>query len=131
MYSFVKAWEGTQEVGGTSGQADFAPQKEDSVSPPVSPRTQQIQLTWWIIEECNMTSTGSSSATATGTSSTCAIFWPMKPIMGSLVQIKSDTFAAWMGGISNSDRTDLKISTADLQQSSQIHPMLDDSSFHE
>ena len=51
--------------------------------------------------------------------------------MGSLVQIKSDTHAAWMGGIPNSDWTDLKISTTDPQQSSQIHPMLDNSSFCE
>ena len=55
----------------------------------------------------------------------------MKPIMGTLVWIKSDTFAAWMQGIPNSDWTDLKISTAELQQSSQICPMLGDSSFHE
>ena len=78
-----------------------------------------------------MTSPGSSSATATGTSRTFAIFQPMKPIMGSLVQIKSDTFVAWMGGIPKSDWTALKISTAEPQQSSQICPMLDDSSFHE
>ena len=94
LYSFVEAWEETQEVGGTPGQANLSPQEEDSVSPPVSPSTKQIQPTWLIVDECNMTSTGSSSATATGTSPTCAIFWPMKPIMGSLVQIKSDTFAA-------------------------------------
>ena len=51
--------------------------------------------------------------------------------MGSLVQIKSDTHMAWMGGFPNSDWTDLKISTIDPQQSSQICPMLDDSSFCE
>ena len=80
-----------------------------------------------------MASTVFSSATATGTSPMCVtpIFWPMKPTMGSLVQIKSDTYVAWMGGIPNSDQTDLKISTADPQQSSQICPMLDDSGFHE
>ena len=60
-----------------------------------------------------------------------AIFCPTRPIMGGLVQIKSDTYAAWMGGIPNSDWTDLKISTADPQQSSQIQPMLDSSGFHE
>ena len=58
-----------------------------------------------------MTSTGSGSATATGTSPTHAIFQPMKPIMDGLLQIKSDTFVAWMGGIPNSDWTTLKIST--------------------
>ena len=46
-----------------------------------------------------MTSTGPSSATAAGTSPMCATFWPKKPIIGSLVQIKSDTHMAWMGGI--------------------------------
>ena len=61
----------------------------------------------------------------------CAVVQPMKPIMGGLLQIKPDTYVAWMGGIPNSDWTDMKISTADPQQSSQIHPMLDDSSFHE
>ena len=78
-----------------------------------------------------MTSTGSGSATATGTSPMHAIFWPMKPIMGGLVQIKSDTYAAWPGGIPNSDCTNLKISTADPQQSSQICPKLNDSGFCE
>ena len=59
-----------------------------------------------------MASTVFSSATATGISPMCVtpIFWPMKPTMGSLVQIKSDTYVAWMGGIPNSDQTDLKIS---------------------
>ena len=76
-----------------------------------------------------MTSTGSGSATATGTSPTHAIFQPMKPIMDGLLQIKSDTFVAWMGGIPNSDWTTLKISTDKPQQSSQIHPMLDNSGF--
>ena len=78
-----------------------------------------------------MTSTGSSSTTATGTSPIHAIYWPMKPIMGGLVQIKSDTFVTLMGRIPNSDWTALKLSTADPQQSSQISPMLDDSSIHE
>ena len=63
-----------------------------------------------------MTSTGYGSATATGTSPMCTIFSPMKLIMGGLVQIKSDTYVAWMGGAPSSDWTDLKISTADLQQ---------------
>ena len=74
-----------------------------------------------------MTYTSSGSGSATGTSP----LWPMKPIMGGLVQIKSDTFASWTGGTPNSDRTDLMISTADLQQSSQIQPMLDNFGFHE
>ena len=78
-----------------------------------------------------MTSTGSSSATATATSPMSSVFWPMKPTMGGLAQIKSDTYATWMGGIPNTDWTNLKNSTADPQQSSQIHPILDDSSFHE
>ena len=78
-----------------------------------------------------MTSTGPGSATATGTSPMCATFQPKKPIIGSLVQIKFDTQMAWMGGIPKSDWTDLNISTTDLQQSSQIHPMLNDSSFCE
>ena len=78
-----------------------------------------------------MTSTGPGSTTATGTSPMHATFQPKKPIMGGLVQIKSDTHVAWTGGIPNSGWTDLKISTTDPQQSSQIHPMLDDSSFHE
>ena len=60
-----------------------------------------------------MTSTGSSSATATGTSPMHTIFSPTKPIMGGWVQIKSDTFAAWMGEKPNSDWTTLKISTAE------------------
>ena len=81
--------------------------QEDSVSSPTSPSAQQIQLTWLIVEECNMTSTGSSSSTVTGTSPMHTICWPMKPIMGGLVQIKSDTFAP------NSDWTDLKSSTAE------------------
>ena len=67
-----------------------------------------------------MTSTGSSSATATGTAHMCTIFQPMKPIMDSLVKIKSDTFAAWTGRIPNSGWTNLKISTDEPQQSSQI-----------
>ena len=58
----------------------------------------------------------------------CATFWPKKPIMGGLVQIKSDTHVAWMGGMLNLDWTDLKIRTSDPQQSSQICPMLDNSS---
>ena len=74
LYSFVEAWEETQEVGGTSDQANLSPQEEDSVSPPASPSTQQIQLTKLIVDKHNMTSTGSGSATATGTSHTCAIF---------------------------------------------------------
>ena len=78
-----------------------------------------------------MTSTGSGSGSATGTYPTHAVFWPMKPIMGGLVQIKSDTFVTWMGGIPNLDWTDLKISTAYTQQSSQICPMLNNSGFHE
>ena len=41
-----------------------------------------------------MTSTGSSSANASGTSPMHTVFWPTKPIVGSLVQIKSDTYAA-------------------------------------
>ena len=90
-YSFVEAWEETQEVGGTSGQANLQAPQEDSVSLPASPSTQQIWLTQLIVEEYNMTSTGSGSATATGTSPMCPIFWPMKPITGVLVQIKSDT----------------------------------------
>ena len=45
-----------------------------------------------------MTSTVSGSATATGTSPMCSIFQRMKPIMGGLVQIKSDNFVAWTGG---------------------------------
>ena len=71
-----------------------------------------------------MTSTGSSSTTATGISPILAIFWPMKPIMGGLVQIKSDTIVTLMGRIPNSDWTALKLSTADPQQSSQISPCL-------
>ena len=71
-----------------------------------------------------MTSTGSGSATATSTSPMYTIFWPTKPIMGGLAQIKSDTFAAWTGGPPNADWTDLKISTAEPQQFSQICPML-------
>ena len=78
-----------------------------------------------------MTSTGPGPATATVTSPTCTVFWLKKPFMGGLVQIKSDTHAAWMGGIPNSDWTDLKISTTDPQQFSQIHPMPNDSSFCE
>ena len=78
-----------------------------------------------------MTSTGSSSTTTTGTSPMCTVFWQTKPIMGGLVQIKSDNFAAWTGETPNADSTHLKISTAEPQQSSQIHPMLDNSSFHE
>ena len=78
-----------------------------------------------------MTSTGHGTATATATSPMHAVFWLKKHIMGGLVQIKSDTHMAWMGGIPNSDWTDLKISTTDLQQSCHICPMLDDSSFHE
>ena len=78
-----------------------------------------------------MTSTGPSSATATGTSPMHATFWPKTPIMGGLAQIKSDTHLAWMGEIPNSDWMDLKISTTDPQQSSQICPMLDNSSFCE
>ena len=78
-----------------------------------------------------MASTGCSSATATCTSPMCAVVLPMKPIMGNLVLIKSDTYAAWRGGIPSLDWTDLKTRTAEPQQSSQIHPMLDDSSFHE
>ena len=70
-----------------------------------------------------MKSDGSGSTTATGPSPMCTIFWPMKPIMGGLVQIKSDTFAAWMAGTPNSNWTDLEISTAEPQQSSQICPM--------
>ena len=60
-----------------------------------------------------MTSTGLGSATATGTFPMHATFWPKKPIMGGLVQIKSDTHMAWVGGIPNSDWTSLKISTTD------------------
>ena len=41
-----------------------------------------------------MTFTDSGSATATDTSPTCAISWPTKPIMGGLVQIKSDMYVA-------------------------------------
>ena len=80
-----------------------------------------------------MTSTcsGSGSATTTSTSPMCTIIHPPKPIMGSLVRIQSDTFAARMGGIPNLDWTAMKISTAEPQQSSQICPMLDDSSYHE
>ena len=59
-----------------------------------------------------MTSTGSSSATATGTSPMHAISWPMKPIISGLVQIKSDIYAALTGGIPNWDWTNLKISRA-------------------
>ena len=51
--------------------------------------------------------------------------------MGGLVQIKSDTFVAWMGGTPISNWTDLKISTAEPQQSSEIYPMLNDSGFCE
>ena len=41
-YSFVQdAWEETQEVGGTSGQANL-PGEEDSVLPPACPSNQQI-----------------------------------------------------------------------------------------
>ena len=50
-----------------------------------------------------MTSTDPGPATATGTSPMHAVFWLKKPIMGSLVFIKSDTHMAWMGGIPNSD----------------------------
>ena len=71
-----------------------------------------------------MTSSGYGSATTIGTASTHTIFWPTKPIMGGLVQIKSETFVAWMGGTPNSNWTDLKISTAEPQQSSQICPIL-------
>ena len=78
-----------------------------------------------------MPCTDSGSATASGTSPTCTTFQPKNPIMGSLVQIKSDTCAAWMGGIPNLDWTDLKISTADPHQVSKICPMLDNSGFHE
>ena len=58
-----------------------------------------------------MTSTGPGSAT----SPMHATFWPKKPIMGSLVQTRSDTHVAWTGGIPNSCWTDLKISTTDPQ----------------
>ena len=75
-----------------------------------------------------MTSTGPSSATSTGMWTT---FQSKKPIMGSMVQIKSDTHVTWIGAIPNSAWTDLKISTTDPQQSSQIHPMIDNSSFCE
>ena len=78
-----------------------------------------------------MSSTGSISATGTGTSPTHAIFWPVRPIMGGLMQIKTDTFVAWTGGIPNSYWTDLKINTADPNQSSQIDTMLDDTGFCE
>ena len=78
-----------------------------------------------------MTTTGTSPATATGTSPMHTVFQLKKPIMGSLVQIKSDTHKAWTGGIPNSDWTDLKISMTDPHQSSQICPMLNNSSFHE
>ena len=51
-----------------------------------------------------MTFTDSGSATATDTFPTCAIFWPTKPIIGGLVQIRSDTYVvgweeypAWTG----------------------------------
>ena len=77
-----------------------------------------------------MTSTGPSPATATGTSTLHAVFWLKKPIMGGLVQISLITHMAWMGGIHNSDWTDLKITTMFLQQSFQICPMLNDSTFH-
>ena len=43
------------------------------------------------------------------------------------MQIKSDIFLACMGGAPNADWTNLKISTTEHHQSSQIHPMLDDS----
>ena len=72
-----------------------------------------------------MTSTGSSLASTTGTSPMCTVFHPTKPIMGGLVQIKSDTFAASTGGPHSADWTNLKISSAEPQQSSQICPMLD------
>ena len=55
-----------------------------------------------------MTCTGPGSVTATGTSPMHATFWPKKPVMGSLVQIKSDTHMAWMGGIPNLDWTDIQ-----------------------
>ena len=45
-----------------------------------------------------MTSTGPGSATATGASPMHATFQPNKPIIGGLVQIKSDTHTVWMGG---------------------------------
>ena len=41
LYSFVEAWEETQEVGGTSDQANLQAPQEDSVSSPASPSTQQ------------------------------------------------------------------------------------------
>ena len=44
-----------------------------------------------------MTSTGPGPATTTGTSPMHAVFQLKKPIMGGLVQIKSDTHAAWAG----------------------------------
>ena len=78
-----------------------------------------------------MTSTGSGSTTATSTSPPHTIFCPTKPIMGGLVQIKVDSFAACMGGPPNTNWTDLKISTAEPKQSSPICPMLDDSGFCE
>ena len=56
-----------------------------------------------------MTSTGSGSgsATATGTSPTHDVFQPKRPIMGSLVQIKSDTHVTWTGEMPHSYWTDL------------------------
>ena len=42
-----------------------------------------------------MTSTGRGPATTTDTSRMHAVFQLKKPIMGGLVQIKSDTHAAW------------------------------------
>ena len=78
-----------------------------------------------------MISTGSGSGSTTSTSRRHTVFCPMKPIMGGLVQIKSDTFVALIRGQPNTDSTDLQISTADPKQSSQICPMLNKSSFHE
>ena len=38
LYSFVEAWEETQEVGGTSGQANLQSPQEDSVPIPTEPQ---------------------------------------------------------------------------------------------
>ena len=78
-----------------------------------------------------MISTGSGSGSSTSTSHGHTVLCPMKPVMGGLVQIKSDTFVALMGGQPHTDWTDLQISTADPQWSSQICPMLNKSSFLE
>ena len=54
-------------------------------------------------------------------------FKPPDPKMGGLVQVKHDAYSAWTGGKPKADWSELEETSPEYEQTTQLHPMLDDS----